>query len=77
MIEDRFGNEVSMRNIGRAYGEFKELLEFYHDHKGTAGEKELRERRDYIIKHGVKQRTEIETINWILGEDIVGNKEKN
>ena len=26
-------------------------------------------RKEYILKHGVNQRTELETIDWILGED--------
>ena len=40
-----------------------------------AAASEMRERIEYIKKHGVKQRTEIETLCWILGESIVGEKE--
>ena len=76
MIKDKYGKEVNMYNIGRAYGEFKELYFFYLDHKDMIGKKEMRERIEYIKKHGVRQRTEIETICWILGENIIGEKEK-
>ena len=69
VIKDKFGNEVSMKNMWGAYGDFKELLEFYNDHKKLVGLEELRERKEYILKHGVNQRTELETIDWILGED--------
>lgn len=64
-----------MYSISKAYGQFKDLYEFYLDHKNIVGVDEMRSRIEYIKKYGVKQRTEIETLCWILGEDIVGKKE--
>lgn len=74
-IINKFGNEVSMRNIRGAYGDFKDLFEFYESQKNVkVSAQEMRNRVAYILKHGVKQRTEIETICWILGEDLVDVK---
>lgn len=74
-IINKFGNEVSMRNIRGAYGDFKDLYEFYESQKNVkVSAQEMRNRVAYILKHGVKQRTEIETICWILGEDLVDVK---
>ena len=74
-IINKFGNEISMRSIGRAYGDFKDLYEFYESQKDMkVSAQEMRDRVKYILKHGVKQRTEIETICWILGEDLVDIK---
>lgn len=74
-IINKFGNEVSMRNIRGAYGDFKDLYEFYLSQKEMKVScQEMRDRVAYILKHGVKQRTEIETICWILGEDLVDIK---
>lgn len=74
-IIDKFNKEVNMYNMYGAYSDFKKLFEFYQDHKNFVGVDEIRKRIDYIKKYGVKQRTEIETLHWILGEDIVGNQE--
>ena len=75
MIKDKYGNEVCMSNISRAYGDFKNLYNFYLEHKDIVSASEMRERIEYIKKHGVKQRSEIETLCWILGESIIGEKE--
>lgn len=77
-IKDKFGNEISMKNMWGAYGDYKDLFEFYQSQKNlkiTA--QEMRDRVEYILKHGCNQRTEIETLCWILGEDLVGNKKTN
>ncbi len=73
-IKDKFGKEINMYNMYGAYADFKKLYEFYENHKNLVSEDELRDRVKYILKHGVNQRTEIETICWVLGEDLVGNK---
>lgn len=74
-IIDKYGKELNMYNMYGAYSDFKKLYEFYEEHKNIVSAKEMRERIEYIKKRGVKQRSEIETLHWILGEDIVGNKE--
>ena len=74
-IINKFGKEISMRNIRGAYGDFKDLYEFYESQKNMkVSAQEMRNRVAYILKHGVNQRTEIETICWILGEDLVDIK---
>lgn len=77
MIKDKYGNEVSMYNMSRAYGQFRDLYFNYLDHKDIKGKEEIKSRIEYIKKHGVKQRTEIETLCWVIGEDIVGNKKED
>ncbi len=73
-ITNRQGKEINLYNLYDCYNDFKKLFEFYEKHKNIVDEEELRDRMDYILKNGVKQRTEIETICWVLGEDLVGNK---
>jgi len=75
VIKDRYGNEVSMSNISKAYGDYKNLYNFYLEHKNIKSASEMRERIEYIKKRGIKQRTEIETLCWILGENLIGEKE--
>ncbi len=60
----------SMKNINRTYGDFKDLLKFYEEHKKIISDDELRKRANHILKTGCKQRTELETIMWILGEEF-------
>ena len=75
-IKNKYGKEVSMRNMYSAYADFKDLYEFYESQKNIqVSADEMRERVEYILKRGVRQRTEIETICWILGEDLVGKEE--
>ena len=74
-IRDNFGREINMYNMYGAYHDFKKLFEFYESQKNVkVSAQEMRNRVAYILKHGVKQRTEIETICWILGEDLVDVK---
>lgn len=74
-IRDNFGNEINMHNMYGAYHDFKKLYEFYQNQKNMKiTPKEMRDRVAHILKHGSKQRTEIETICWILGEDLVDIK---
>ncbi len=74
-IRDNFGKEINMYNMYGAYHDFKKLYEFYQKHKNmNITPDEMRDRVAYILKRGTKQRTEIETICWILGEDLVDIK---
>lgn len=75
-IKDKYGKEITMYNMYGAYADFKKLYEFYESQKNLkVSADEMRERVKYILKRGVNQRTEIETICWILGEDLVGKEE--
>ena len=75
MIKNKYGNEISMSSISNAYGDYRNLYNFYLEHKDIVSANEMRERIEYIKKYGVKQRTEIETLCWVLGESIIGEKE--
>ena len=67
----------SLRPLYQVYANYKELVSFYNSHQNIKGETEIRERIDYIMKNGVKGRTEVETLCWILGENLVGEKLAN
>ena len=58
------------------YNQYKLLHKFYMDHINIKGEEELRNRIDYITKHKINQRSEIETILWVIGETMVENDEE-
>lgn len=74
-ITNKFGKEVNMYKMYDAYDDFKRLYQYYEENKSLVSASEMRERIEYIKKNGVKQRTEIETLCWILGENIIGEKE--
>lgn len=64
----------SLKPLYQVYANYKDLVSFYNDHQNIKGEAVIRERIDYIMKNGVKGRTEIETLCWILGENLLGEK---
>ena len=51
------------------YKQHKLLFEFYMNHKDLKGEEEIRERIKYILKNKVKQKDEVSTLMWVLGEN--------
>lgn len=66
--------EITMKNMGRAYGDFKKLYEYY---KGIAkidkrmqDREEIERRIQELTKQGKKPRTELETLYWVLGEKL-------
>lgn len=64
-------NEIIVDNLYDLYASYhhhKLLFDYYMDHKNIKGEKEIKERINYIKKHKIKQRNEVETLLWILGE---------
>ena len=64
----------SLRPLYQIYRNYKELVKFYNEHKDIKSEKEIRERKEYILKNGIKGRNEVETLCWILGENLIGEK---
>ena len=64
----------SLKPLYQIYTNYKELVSFYNDHQNIKGETVIRERIDYIMKNGIKGRTEVETLCWILGENLLGEK---
>ena len=80
MAFDKFDREKIveyMYPMYDCYNQYKLLHKFYMDHKNVKGEEEMRSRIKYILKHKIKQRSEIETILWILGEKISDYEESN
>lgn len=51
------------------YSQYKMLHQFWEEHQLIKGENEIRERIKYILKNKVKQKDEITTLLWVLGED--------
>ncbi len=70
-------NEIkdNLFDLYASYHHHKQLFNFYKDHKNIKGEKEINERIEYIKKHNIKQRTELETLLWVIGE--IENEEIN
>lgn len=55
---------------------YKFLEEYRKEHKYAVSEEEMRNRIRYILKNKIKQRDEISTLCWILGEEDVREKDK-
>ena len=71
-------NESIKENLYDLYASYrhhKQLFEFYEEHKNMRGKQEIKDRIDYIKKNKVKQRNEVETLLWIIGE--IDNEEIN
>lgn len=62
----------NLYDLYSSYNHHKRLFQFYQNHKNIKGEDEIRERIDYIVKNKIKQKSEIETLLWIIGEKIEG-----
>lgn len=58
----------NLYDLYASYRQHKQLFEFYTQHKNIKGEQEIRDRIDYIKKHKIKPRNELETLLWVLGE---------
>jgi len=52
-----------------SYNQHKLLFEFWKQNHTIKTKKEMKDRIDYIIKNKIKQRNEIETLLWVIGED--------
>lgn len=80
-MEYRDLRESDLMNAGVLYKAYRDYMYLYNtlqnireNERTTNGlslelEKKLRSRRDYILKNKIKQRDEISTICWILGEE--------
>lgn len=58
----------NLYDLYSSYSQHKALFEFYQKFKNIKNEQEIRERIEYLKKHKVRQRTELETLLWILNE---------
>lgn len=75
--------EKSLMDAGVLYKAYKDyaylykfLEEYRKEHKYAVSEEEMRSRIRYILKNKIKQRDEISTLCWILGEEDVREKDK-
>lgn len=50
------------------YHQYKLLFEFWKSFQGMKSVNEIKERITYLTKHKVKQRNELETLLWVIGE---------
>lgn len=66
-MEDKIKNNLF--DLYSVYNQYKLLFEFYKDHINIKSETEIRERINYILKNGIKQKDEISTLLWVLGEN--------
>ena len=57
-----------MYDLYASYNQHKLLFEFYKDHQNVKGIDEIKNRIEYITKNKIKQRDEISTLLWVIGE---------
>jgi hypothetical protein len=69
---------VSPKALYRYYLSYKYLYEYWEEHRKEhpVSNDEMRSRINYILKNKVRQRDEISTLCWILGEEDVREKDK-
>lgn len=51
------------------YNQHKLLFKFWKQNRSIKTKEEIKDRINYIIKNKIKQRNEIETLLWVIGED--------
>ena len=70
--------DVDIGSLYRLYHNYKFLYEYWQKNRNTrvVSEQEMRDRINYILKNKIKQRDEISTLCWILGEEDVREKDK-
>ncbi len=75
--------EKDLMDAGVLYKAYKDymylsnfLRDFRNQYKFAVSRDEMRSRIDYILKNQVRQRDEISTLCWILGEEDVRTSSK-
>ena len=81
MSEFREMREKDLMNPGvlyRAYKDYMYLLNFLQNNREqrVVSDDEIRDRLKYLLHNKVRQRDEISTLCWILGEEDVREKDK-
>ena len=51
-----------------SYSQHKILFEFWKQNKSMRTKEEIKERIEYLRKNKIKQRNELETLLWVLGD---------
>lgn len=59
----------NLYDLYASYRHHKQLFDYYQEHKSLKSETEIKDRIEYILKNKVKQRDEITTLMWVLGEN--------
>ena len=62
------GIKDNLFDLYDSYHQHKALFEFWKKYQNIKNEDEIRERIEYIRKHKIRQRSELETLLWILNE---------
>lgn len=73
--ELRESDLINPNALYRAYKDYTYLYNFLRRNREeyAVSKQEMRDRIDYILKNKVKQRDEIATLCWILGEEDARN----
>ena len=58
----------NLYDLYSVYSQYKDLHKYYMDRKHLKSEDDIRDRIKYITKNKLKQRDEITTLLWVLGE---------
>lgn len=63
--------DVNIGCLYEVYKNYRYLYEFWkrHQNERVISDDDMRNRIKYILKNNVKQRDEISTLCWILGEE--------
>lgn len=59
----------NLYDLYASYHQHKLLFEFWKQNNSIKTKEEVEQRLEYIKKNKIKQRNELETLLWVLGED--------
>lgn len=74
-MEKKLTIEPSLGSVYWVIKSYKELVNFYEQYKNIRSEEEIRDRIKYVLKHKLKQKNEIDTLKWVLGENWLEDEE--
>lgn len=74
-MEKKLTIEPSLGSVYWIIKSYKELVNFYEQYKNIRSEEEIRDRIKYVLKHKLKQKNEIDTLKWVLGENWLEDEE--
>lgn len=60
----------NLYDLYASYNQHKLLYAFWKQNRQMKTKDEIKDRFDYIKKNKINQRNELETLMWVLGEDI-------
>lgn len=59
----------NLYDLYSVYQQYKALFNYYQQNKSMKTRDEISERIEYIKKNKIKQKSELETLLWVLGLD--------